>query len=144
MQAYSSNLPWNARCHSRIRMFDRWSGSRMALVEPVLVSGWRIATRPRSLEAVFAVRVNRPLRSRDAGTANACCSRIVRGCPVSCAISRIAHERPQPSASELDDRGPRAARGAGTALYRGRVCSAPGDVERGGQIRSEEHTSELQ
>src|SRR5215831_15076039 len=92
-------------------MFDRWSGSRMALVEPVLVSGWRIATRPRSLEAVFAVRVNRPLRPRDAGTANACCSRIVRGCPVSCAINRIAHERPQPSASELDDRGPRAARG---------------------------------
>ncbi len=44
--AHHFNLPRNARCHSRIRMFDRWSGSRTALVEPALVSRWRIATRP--------------------------------------------------------------------------------------------------
>src|SRR5262249_60792176 len=46
VSAHSFNVPRNARCHSRIRMFDRWSGSRTALVEPTLVSRWRIATRP--------------------------------------------------------------------------------------------------
>src|SRR5262249_34273115 len=65
---------------------------------------------------------------------NARCSRIVGRCPVGCAVNRVTHERPQPSASGLDDRGSRAARGAGTALHRGRVRTAPRYLERGGPV----------